>query len=45
MKILAFNSSPRKGNGSTDIVLNEFLRGVKDAGGDAEKIYLADKVD
>lgn len=43
MKILAFNSSPRKNNGATDIVLNKFLDGAKEAGGDIEKIYLSDK--
>ncbi|MFH1188260.1 MAG: flavodoxin family protein [bacterium] len=42
MKILAFNASPRKNNGATDIVLNKFLEGAKDAGGEIEKIYLAD---
>lgn len=43
MKILAFNSSPRKNKGATDIVLDKFLEGVKDAGGEVEKIYLNDK--
>ena len=43
MKLLAFNSSPRKNKGATDIVLDKFLQGVKDAGGDCEKIYLSDK--
>ncbi len=43
MKGLAFNSSPRKNNGATDMVLNKFLEGIKDAGGDFEKIYLNDK--
>lgn len=43
MEILAFNSSPRKNNGATDIVLDKFLEGVKYAGGNIEKIYLADK--
>jgi len=43
MKILAFNSSPRKSKGATDIILNKFLEGVKDSGGEFEKIYLSDK--
>lgn len=43
MKILALNSSPRKNKGATDIILNKFLNGVKDAGGDIEKIYVYDK--
>ncbi|MDI6730753.1 MAG: hypothetical protein QMD06_04355 [Candidatus Altarchaeum sp.] len=41
MKILAFNSSPRKENGATDIILDKFLVGAKDAGADIEKIYLS----
>ncbi|MFH0870070.1 MAG: flavodoxin family protein [archaeon] len=43
MKILAFNSSPRKKGGATDIILDKFLDGAKDAGADVEKIYLKDK--
>jgi len=43
MKILAFNSSPRMENGATDIILDKFLAGAKDAGADIEKIYLKDK--
>lgn len=43
MKLLAFNSSPRKDKGTTDIILDKFLEGVKDAGGNCEKIYLSDK--
>ena len=43
MKILAFNSSPRKNKGATDIVLDKFLEGTKDSGGNFEKVYLKDK--
>lgn len=43
MKILAFNSSPRTKSGITDIILDKFLAGAKDAGADIEKIYLKDK--
>ena len=43
MKILAFNSSPRKGKGATDVVLDAFLDGARDAGAEIEKIYLHDK--
>ena len=43
MKILAINSSPRKNKGATDIILDKFLAGVENAGGQFEKIYLADK--
>lgn len=43
MKLLAFNSSPRTKSGATDIVLDRFLEGAKDAGADVEKIYLKKK--
>lgn len=43
MKILAFNSSPRKETGATDIVLNKFLDGARETGAEIEKIYLKDK--
>jgi len=43
MKLLAFNSSPRKSKGATDIILDKFFEGAKDAGGSCEKIYLSDK--
>lgn len=43
MKILSFNSSPRKNKGATEIVLDKFLEGAKDAGANCEKIYLSDK--
>jgi len=46
MEILAFNSSPRKSKGATDIVLNEFLKGiesVKDSRVKIEKVYLSEK--
>jgi len=43
MKILAFNSSPRKEGGATDIILDKFLAGAKDAGADIEKNYLKNK--
>ncbi len=39
MKILAFQGSPRLG-GNTDILLEAFLTGVKEAGASAEKINL-----
>jgi multimeric flavodoxin WrbA len=40
MKVLGLSSSPRLG-GNTDLLLDEFLRGVRDSGGEAEKICLA----
>jgi len=40
MKVLAFNASPRKG-GNTDVLIDEALRGAKDAGAASiEKIML-----
>ena len=39
MKVIAFCSSPRKG-GNTDILIDEALRGVKDAGAQGEKFML-----
>lgn len=43
MKILAFNASPRKEKGTTEIVLNLFLKAASEAGADTEKIHLLDK--
>ena len=43
MRVLAFNSSPRKEKGVTDIVLRRFLKGAEDAGAGVELVYLADK--
>jgi len=42
MKILAFNGSPRKTGGRTDIVLKKFLEGAVHAGAEVETIYLKD---
>jgi len=42
MKVLAFNSSPRKEKGTTDIVMNLFLEGAREAGAETEKHYVAD---
>lgn len=39
MKVIAFCASPRKG-GNTDVLIDEALRGVKDAGAKGEKIRL-----
>lgn len=40
-KILVISSSPRKG-GNTDLLCDEFIRGAEEAGGNVEKIFLAD---
>lgn len=39
MRVLAVNGSPRMGRGLTELVLDAFLSGMKDAGADAERIY------
>jgi len=39
MKVIALCSSPRKG-GNTDVLIDEVLRGVKDAGAQGEKFML-----
>jgi multimeric flavodoxin WrbA len=46
MKILAFNGSPRKNNGITDVVLGIFLESATKAGADVTKHYVTDlKID
>ena len=42
MKILAFNASPRKNQGTTDIVLNHFLEAAQQAGASTKKHYVTD---
>ena len=42
MKILAFNSSPRRARGMTAAILGPFLDGAKEAGAEIELIYVAD---
>jgi hypothetical protein len=42
MKVLAFNSSPRKEKGVSEIVMNLFLEGAREAGAETEKYYVAD---
>jgi multimeric flavodoxin WrbA len=41
MKVIALVGSPRKG-GNTDLLTDEFLRGARDAGAEAEKVCLDD---
>ncbi len=43
MKVLAFNGSPRAKNGATDIILQQFMAGAREAGAETETIYLAKK--
>lgn len=41
-KVLVISASPRKG-GNSDILCDEFVKGAKEAGNNAEKIFLKDK--
>ncbi|TFG27657.1 flavodoxin family protein [Candidatus Thorarchaeota archaeon] len=42
MKILAFNASPRKSQGTTDVILEAFIKGAKSVGADVEKHHVVD---
>jgi len=39
MKVLAFNSSPNRQNGNTALILNPFLKGMKQAGAEIDLYY------
>lgn len=39
MRVLAFNGSPKMDKGNTAIILNPFLKGMRDAGADVELFY------
>jgi multimeric flavodoxin WrbA len=41
-KVLVLSASPRKG-GNSDLLCDQFVRGAKEAGNEAEKIFLKDK--
>ena len=41
-KVLILSGSPRKG-GNSDLLCDEFLRGAKESGNDAEKIFIREK--
>lgn len=40
-RVLVISSSPRRG-GNTDLLADEFVRGAQEAGGNVEKVFLAD---
>jgi multimeric flavodoxin WrbA len=42
MKILAFNGSPRRASGTTNILLETFIEGAKSAGAEVEKHHVVD---
>jgi hypothetical protein len=42
MKILVFNGSPRKSNGTTDVILETFIEGARKSGADVEKHHVVD---
>lgn len=42
MKVLAINSSPHRDKGNTALILNPFLKGMKEAGAEVELFYAND---
>ncbi len=42
MKILAFNASPRKSRGTTDVLMEAFIDGAKKSNADVEKHHIVD---
>jgi hypothetical protein len=42
MKLLVFNGSPRKSNGTTDVLLEAFIEGAKSSGAEVEKHHIVD---
>lgn len=42
MKVLAFNASPRKSRGTTDVLMEAFIEGAKEAGAEIEKHHVVD---
>lgn len=41
-RVLAINSSPKRGKSNTSLILNPFLDGIKEAGADVELFYTRD---
>jgi len=42
MKVLAFNASPRKEKGVSEIIMNLFLEGAAEGGAETERYYIVD---
>jgi len=42
MRLLAFNASPRKTRGASEIIMNRFIEGAKSAGAEVERQYVSD---
>jgi hypothetical protein len=42
LRLLAFNASPRKTRGATEIIMNRFIEGAKAAGAEVERHYVSD---
>jgi len=42
MKLLAFNASPRKDGGTTNVLVDRFIEGAVEAGAEADKHYVVD---
>ena len=42
MKLLAFNASPRRADGTTDILVDRFIEGAGEAGAETEKHHVVD---
>ncbi|MGY5881534.1 MAG: flavodoxin family protein [Candidatus Thorarchaeota archaeon] len=42
MKVLAFNGSPRKSRGTTDVLMEAFIEGAKEAGAEVDKHHVID---
>lgn len=42
LKLLAFNASPRKAEGTTDVLIDRFIEGAGEAGAEIDKHYVVD---
>ena len=42
MKVLAFNASPRRDRGNTNILIDQFIEGLKKGGAEVDKHHIVD---